>query len=91
MLAIPALGATASLLAACGDAAEPGTTPEPTTPPTVPHPTGASDAVLRIAYEGGFVPMEYNFRRLPTLLISGDGRAFVQGADRKSTRLNSSH
>ena len=80
MLAIPALGATASLLAACGDAAEPGTTPEPTTPPTVPHPTGASDAVLRIAYEGGFVPMEYNFRRLPTLLISGDGRAFVQGA-----------
>lgn len=76
-LGMPAVGAAASLLAACGDAAEPGSTPEPTVPPTIPHPTGPDELVLRISYQGGFVPMGYAFRQLPTLLVSGDGRAFV--------------
>lgn len=80
VLGLPVLGAGASLLAACGEATGPAGTPEPTTPPTVPHPTGADEAVLRISYSGGFVPYGYDFRQVPTLLISGDGRAFVPGA-----------
>jgi len=82
-------------LAACGDDAggdEPTGTPpvvtvpsvETTAPPTtgpagIEHPTGADDVIVRIAYEGGFVPVEMTFLNLPTLLVSGDGHAFVQG------------
>ncbi|HEX6656777.1 MAG TPA: hypothetical protein VF065_01770 [Ilumatobacter sp.] len=55
-----------------------------TAPPTtvlggVDHPTGADDVVVRIAYEGGFVPVEVAFLNLPTLLVTGDGHAIVQG------------
>jgi hypothetical protein len=55
-----------------------------TTPGTVPagaieHAIGADDAVLRIGYEGGFVPVEIAFQHLPTLLVTGDGRAVQQG------------
>ena len=60
------------------------TVPPATAPPTsVPsgfeHPTGADDVVVRIAYEGGFIPVEMAFLNLPTLLVSGDGHVFVQG------------
>lgn len=54
----------------------------PTTPPAdggIEHPTGADDVVVRIAYEGGFVPVDVAFLNLPTLLVTGDGRAIVQG------------
>jgi len=62
----------------------PTTTPPMTAPPTtVPsgfeHPTGADDVIVRIAYEGGFVPVETMFLNLPALLVSGDGHVFVQG------------
>ena len=55
-----------------------------TAPPTTvtggfDHPTGADDIVVRIAYEGGFVPVEVAFLNLPTLLVTGDGQAIVQG------------
>ncbi len=59
------------------------TQPPVTTTPApagIEHPTGADDVVVRIAYEGGFVPVEYVFRNLPVLLLSGDGRLFQQGA-----------
>jgi hypothetical protein len=46
----------------------------------IAHPTDADTAVLRIASEGGFVPVEFVFVNQPTLLVSGDGRAFVPGA-----------
>ncbi len=61
------------------------TTPLDTTPVDtgdgdgIQHPTGADDVVLRIAYSGGFVPAEYAFLDLPTLLVTGDGRMIVQG------------
>jgi hypothetical protein len=60
------------------------TTAPPTAPPTtvpsgIEHPTGADDVIVRIAYEGGFVPVEVTFLNLPTLLVSGDGHVFVQG------------
>ena len=60
------------------------TSPDTTAPPTtvaggIDHPTGADDIVVRIAYEGGFVPVEVAFLNLPTLLVTGDGQAIVQG------------
>src|SRR4051812_48821050 len=63
----------------------PPTTATPTTaPPTtvgagIEHPTGVDDVIVRIAYEGGFVPVEMTFLNLPALLVSGDGHTFVQG------------
>ena len=74
LLGVPALAA----LAACGDSKEmnPGTTPHDTGPgPIVPD-----DFVLRIVHEGGLVPADMIFNRLPTLLVTGDGRVFTQGA-----------
>jgi hypothetical protein len=76
-------------LSACGDDSEsiPGTDPNTgetlppvnTSPDRIEHPTGADDVVLRIGYEGGFVPVEYAFLDLPVLLVTGDGRLIVQG------------
>ena len=43
-------------------------------------PTGPQDVVLKITYEGGFVPVGFMFVNLPSLLISGDGRVFSPGA-----------
>lgn len=59
-----------------------GSTPTvPTTEPgAIAYPTDAQAAVLRIASEGGYVPVEFAFVNQPTLLISGDGRAFTPGA-----------
>jgi hypothetical protein len=63
--------------------APPATTPPDSAPPTtssgIEHPVGADDVVLRIGYEGGFVPIEHAFLNLPTLLVTGDGRLIVQG------------
>ena len=81
-------------LAACGDpdqasvATEPGTVPAtvpdtapPTTAPTgVAHPTGPDDVVLKLSYEGGFVPFGFAFVNTPTAIVSGDGRVFTQAA-----------
>lgn len=88
-LAVPIVGA----LAACGDPDQPAaadpTTPDatdgptPTSPSTtaapvdITHPTGADDVVLKLSNEGGFVPVGYAFVNTPTLLVSGDGRAFT--------------
>jgi hypothetical protein len=45
----------------------------------IEHPTAADEAVIRIQYEGGFVPPGVDFAQLPTLLIAGDGRVYQQG------------
>lgn len=92
-LALAALSALG--VAACGDDSsgdDPPATPpvetvapvDTTAPPaTVPsgieHPIVADDVVVRIGYEGGFAPVEMMFLNLPTLLVSGDGHAYVQG------------
>ncbi len=60
----------------------PATTTAPTTPEDeagFDHPTGADDVVVEIVFEGGFVPADFAFRNLPVLLVSGDGKQFVQG------------
>jgi hypothetical protein len=82
------------LLAACGDddtqTGSPGPTPgdstlPPEAPPPTPapsayeHPTGSDDVVVWIGVEGGFVPVEVAFQHLPSLLVTGDGRAIQQG------------
>lgn len=63
----------------------PVTTPAPTTPPTdtaggssIAYPTEADAVVLRLGYEGGFVPAGTAFVNLPTLLVTGDGRVITQ-------------
>jgi hypothetical protein len=78
MAATPVLVA----LAACGDPDGDATVTEPTPDPTVAgitHPTGTDDVVLKLSYEGGFVPVGYAFVNTPTLLVSGDGRVFTPG------------
>lgn len=89
-LALPSL---AALVVACGDrtsdgsgsspdTAAPGTVDGGTAPGSgtgIEHPTGATDAVIRITYEGGFVAPGYAFVNTPTLIVSGDGHAFTPG------------
>ena len=71
LAALAGTPALAALVAACGDdnrytfSYEPGDNP---------------DVILKITNEGGFVPAGYAFINLPSLLISGDGRAFAPGA-----------
>lgn len=75
-------------LASCGDdqlssSTDPtiaGTVPGSTPPAGIEHPTGADDVVLKMSYEGGFVPAGYAFVNTPTLLVSGDGHVYTQGA-----------
>ncbi|MEX2625878.1 MAG: hypothetical protein WD225_03280 [Ilumatobacteraceae bacterium] len=84
--------AAALLVTACGDDEPAGTVPDETLPPVEDDdgdddpdgdehafPTGADDVVLRIAYEGGFVPVDVAFRDLPAVLVTGDGRVFQEG------------
>ena len=76
-------------LAACGDdsktATEPTAIPNDngtvvgTSPSTgIAHPTGAQDVVLKLSYEGGFVPAGTAFVNTPALLVSGDGHVYTQ-------------
>jgi len=83
----------AAAVAACGDPdTEPAAT-DPTTGPTatdptatgspgeaIVHPTDATSAVVHFAYEGGFVPVDVAFTRLPNLVVSGDGRVYRPAA-----------
>ncbi len=45
----------------------------------IAHPTGADEVVLRVAYEGGFVPYEYTLSSVPSWSLFGDGTLIVQG------------
>jgi hypothetical protein len=56
-------------------------------PPTTPgdggaidHGTGRGDLVVRVALEGGFVPLEWNLTNLPTFSLYGDGTLVQPGA-----------
>lgn len=83
-LSAVAIAPVLAALAACGDPdLASGTDPAPDTTPgsppttTIAHPTGADEVVLKLSYEGGFVPAGYAFVNTPTLLVSGDGRVFT--------------
>ena len=82
----------ALLAVACADSdgpadTTPTTTPDSTVAPTtlppvtgIEHPMGADEVVLRLSWEGGFVPAEMLFVRLPRVLVAGDGSVYFQGA-----------
>jgi hypothetical protein len=75
--------------AGCGgaDPATPGgsaTTAPSTQTGAIDHATGPTDIVLRVNTGGGFVPIEFNLRSLPSYTLYGDGtviRPVVSGAD----------
>lgn len=43
------------------------------------HPTGAAQVVVRVTNGGGFVPVEFNLRALPSFTLYGDGTIVVPG------------
>lgn len=75
----------ALLLSACG-AGEAGTgtttpggsTPDTTLPP-LEEPETEPRVVLTISDEGGFIPVEWNFKRIPRSVVMSDGTVYLQG------------
>jgi len=46
----------------------------------IEHPTGADEAILVVSSQGGFVPVEFAVRNVPSFTLLGDGRVIVLGA-----------
>jgi hypothetical protein len=45
----------------------------------IEHPTGADEVVLRVEYTGGFGPVDYTLRSIPSWTLYGDGTLVMQG------------
>ena len=45
----------------------------------IEHPTGADEAILVVSSQGGFVPVEFSIRSMPSFVLLGDGRVIMQG------------
>jgi hypothetical protein len=45
----------------------------------IDHPTGSDELVLRIEHVGGFVPVEFTLRSVPSVSLMGDGTLIVEG------------
>jgi hypothetical protein len=79
----------ALVAAGCGGAdtetsAGSGTAPPPSVAGAIEHATGPTDIVLRVNTGGGFVPVEFNLKSLPSYTLYGDGtviRPVVTSAD----------
>lgn len=87
-LAAAVVAPVLAAVAACGDDTKKATepTPLPSDQGSVPgsgaslgiaHPTGVQDLVLKLSYEGGFVPAGTAFVNTPALLVSGDGHVYT--------------
>ncbi len=84
---IATLGALVA--ASCGGADTGTPAGSSTAPPAsqagaIEHATGPTDIVLRVNTGGGFVPVEFNLKALPSYTLYGDGtvlRPVVSGAD----------
>ena len=75
-----AIAAVAVVASACGGVGDDGSGSTGATGTTgIAHPTGADEVVLRVAYEGGFVPYEYILSSVPSWSLFGDGTLIVQG------------
>src|SRR5262245_27404168 len=48
-------------------------------PGAIAHPTGAGDLVLRVEYQGGFVPYEFTLSSVPFWSLFGDGTLILTG------------
>ena len=46
----------------------------------IEHPTGSDQVVLRVADEGGFVPVDYMLSSMPSFSLYGDGTLITPGA-----------
>jgi hypothetical protein len=75
-LLLPALLAIA---AACGEDTTVAGAP-PSSTASIEHTSGASEVVLQLSSAGGFVPVDFDFARLPSLTIYGDGTVIEPGA-----------
>jgi hypothetical protein len=75
----------ALLVSACGagDAGTATTTPGGTTPDTTVPPLEEPETdvrvILTISDEGGFVPVEWNLKRIPRYVVMSDGTVYYQG------------
>lgn len=65
------------LLAACADAP---IAPDGPGAGSIDHGTAPGDLLVRVELVGGFVPVEWNLRNLPTFSLYGDGTLVVPGA-----------
>jgi hypothetical protein len=78
-----AVAAVAVLASACGGVGndDPGSggATGATGATGIEHPTGADQLILRMAYEGGFVPYEYTLGGTPFWSLFGDGTLIVPG------------
>ena len=78
-----AVAVVAVLAAACGGVGDGGSGSTGSTGATggtgIDHPIGADEVVLRVAYEGGFVPPEYTLGSMPFWSLFGDGTLIVPG------------
>lgn len=45
----------------------------------ISHPTGAAKVVLRVSSGGGFVPVQFNLRAMPSFTLYGNGTVIVPG------------
>ena len=72
------------IAAACGDARPGSSSTGPTSSePGTTEPGAERDvrsALIRVSFEGGYVPRGFAFVNTPTLVVSGDGRAITPGA-----------
>ncbi len=57
-----------------------GATSSPTASPGIEHPAGATDLVLRVDTDGGFVPAGWLLTHVPGFSLYGDGRVVTVGA-----------
>ena len=75
-----AVAAVAVLASACGGVGndDPGSGGG-TGATGIAHPTGSAQLILRMAYEGGFVPYEYTLGSTPFWSLFGDGTLIVPG------------
>jgi hypothetical protein len=84
LLAACSSGAGQPSTAGGGGAGSPGagasggstSTPSPN-PDAIDHPTGATDIVLRVGEQGGFMMMEAVMSRVPMFTLYGDGRVVI--------------
>jgi hypothetical protein len=78
-----AVAAVAVLASACGGVGNDDTGSSGSTGATgaagITHPTSPDQLILRMAYEGGFVPYEYTLGSTPFWSLFGDGTLIVPG------------
>jgi hypothetical protein len=75
------IAALAVLASGCGrpDDGGPGAGGSGATGAGIAHPTGADELVLRVEYQGGFVPYEFTLSTMPAWSLFGDGTLITQG------------